>query len=86
MDAGWTVACRGARRCGVVTGHQPPRLDRIVIATDFSEPARVAAEWVLGVLAPEAEVLLVHALDAAAPASLGDPWPTVSDPVARRRP
>ena len=66
-----------------MTGHQPPRLDRIVIGTDFSEPARAAAEWAVRVLAPEAEVMLVHALDVKAPASLGEPGPTVSDAVRR---
>jgi nucleotide-binding universal stress UspA family protein len=66
-----------------VTEHQPPRLDRIVIGTDFSEPARAAAEWAVRVLAPNAEVMLVHALDLEAPVSLGDRSPTVSDAVLR---
>ena len=66
-----------------MTDHQPPRLDRIVIGTDFSEPARAAAEWAVGVLAPNADVMLVHALDLDAPDSLGDPVPTVSDAVLR---
>ncbi len=66
---------------GIVSDYQTPRLGRIVIATDFSEPARAAAEWVVRVLAPDAEVLLVHALDVEAPAALGDPWPTVSEAV-----
>lgn len=42
-------------------------LHRIVIGIDFSEPSTQAARWVATHLAPDAEVVLVHAVDIPAP-------------------
>ncbi|HEU4566038.1 MAG TPA: universal stress protein [Gemmatimonadaceae bacterium] len=56
-----------------MTEPRAPRLDRIAIGIDFSELAREGAAWALGALAPDAELLLVHALDLAPGASLGAP-------------
>lgn len=67
----------------MVTHHDVPRLDRIAIGIDFSETARAAAEWAVRVLAPDAELLLVHALDVGTSASLGEPLPNVPDETRR---
>jgi hypothetical protein len=56
-------AHRAASRDAAMTPRAAPRLERIVIATDFGDAARVGAEWAVRSFAPEAEVLLVHALD-----------------------
>jgi len=40
-----------------------PRLERVMIATDFHEPSSEAARWSTTDLAPEAEHLLVHVLE-----------------------
>lgn len=39
------------------------QLERIVIATDFSEPATAASEWVARYFAPDVELALVHVID-----------------------
>jgi nucleotide-binding universal stress UspA family protein len=38
------------------------QVKRVVIATDFSEPAKEAARWTARVFAPDAELTLVHAI------------------------
>lgn len=48
---------------------QEPRLERIVVATDFSESSVQAARWSAEVLAPDAEHLLVHVLEVPEPPS-----------------
>jgi nucleotide-binding universal stress UspA family protein len=58
-----------------------PRLERIAIAIDFGEPSRAAAEWIVRSFAPEAELLLVHAVDVAAPAPPGEWRPEPQEPV-----
>lgn len=40
-----------------------PRLDRIIVAVDFSEPSVLAARWAADHFAPEAEVVLVHIIE-----------------------
>lgn len=40
------------------------QLERIVVATDFSEPAGAAAEWVARHFAPAARLVLVYVIDA----------------------
>lgn len=46
------------------SGHaHTPRLDRVMIATDFSDCSVAAARWSTRALAPEAEHLLVHVLE-----------------------
>ncbi|HUH12515.1 MAG TPA: universal stress protein [Longimicrobiales bacterium] len=40
-----------------------PRLARIVIGADFSEPSNTAAGWATRHLAPDAEHVLIHAVD-----------------------
>ncbi|HLV26491.1 MAG TPA: universal stress protein [Gemmatimonadales bacterium] len=44
-----------------------PMLKRIAIGVDFAEPSRAAAAWVARSLAPDAELLLVNAVDNAVP-------------------
>ena len=44
-----------------------PRLERVMIATDFHESALEAARWSTQALAPEAEHLLVHVLEVPEP-------------------
>lgn len=39
------------------------RLDRIVVGTDFSDPSTAALRWAADFFAPEAELILVHALE-----------------------
>lgn len=39
------------------------QLERIVIATDFSEPAAAAAEWAARYFAPDAQLELIHVID-----------------------
>lgn len=39
------------------------QLERIVIATDFSEPAAAAAEWAALYFAPDAQLRLIHVID-----------------------
>jgi len=58
-----------------------PRLDRIVIGMDFGEPALAAATWVAEDFAPEAELVLVHALGLE-PAPLGAPLREMTESVA----
>lgn len=43
------------------------RLDRVAVAVDFSAPSLAAARWTALRFAPDAELLLVHAVDAARP-------------------
>ncbi len=40
------------------------QLEKIIIATDFSEPAAAAAEWVARHFAPAAKLVLVYVIDA----------------------
>ena len=48
--------------------HWPaPRLDRVVVALDFSDPSVLAAEWVARQVAPGAELILVHVIHVPAP-------------------
>ena len=51
-----------------MSDRSPPALDRIVAGVDFSPAALSGVEWVARVLAPEAEVILVHSIDLEAPA------------------
>ena len=44
-----------------------PRLDRVVVAVDFSEPSIEAATWVARHFAPGAELVLVHVIHVPAP-------------------
>jgi len=53
-----------------------PKLGRIAIAVDFGEPSVDAARWVARVLAPDAELVLVHAVDTLAAAPPGVPPPS----------
>lgn len=39
------------------------QLERIAIATDFSEPAAIAAEWAATRFAPNAALVLIHVID-----------------------
>lgn len=39
------------------------QLERIAIATDFSEPASITTEWIARHFAPDAELVLVHVID-----------------------
>ncbi|HVZ76497.1 MAG TPA: universal stress protein [Gemmatimonadaceae bacterium] len=43
------------------------RLDRVVVALDLAPPSRAAAEWTARHLAPDAELILVHAIDVPEP-------------------
>jgi nucleotide-binding universal stress UspA family protein len=48
--------------------HRPePRLDRVVVALDFSEPSILAATWAAQHFARGAELVLVHAIHVPAP-------------------
>lgn len=40
-----------------------PRLDRIIVAVDFSEASVLAARWAADHFAPEAEIVLVHIIE-----------------------
>ncbi len=52
------------------SGHaHTPRLERVMVATDFSECSLEAAMWSTREFAPEAEHLLVHVLDVPEPPS-----------------
>lgn len=64
-----------------MSGAVTPRLERVVIGMDFGEPALAAATWVATELAPEAELVLVHALGLE-PAPLGAPLREPAEPVA----
>lgn len=52
-----------------------PRVERIAIGVDDGEPSLTAVAWVAHHLAPDAELLLVHAVDAPVPDELGAPRP-----------
>ncbi|HEY0971529.1 MAG TPA: universal stress protein [Gemmatimonadales bacterium] len=52
-----------------------PRLDHVVIGTDFAEPSRAAATWVARHLAPDARFTFVHALGDTTPPKLGEARP-----------
>src|SRR6185369_4600644 len=43
------------------------RLERVVIATDFSERSIAAAQWVARSFVPKAELMLVHVLESPPP-------------------
>ena len=43
------------------------KIRRIVVGVDFREPSRAAARWTALALAPEAEIVLVHAVDVPRP-------------------
>ena len=43
------------------------RLERVVIATDFSERSIAAAQWVARSFVPKAELMLVHVLECPPP-------------------
>jgi nucleotide-binding universal stress UspA family protein len=43
------------------------RLDRVVVGVDFSAPALAAVQWVRDHFAPQAECVLIHALDVPRP-------------------
>lgn len=58
-----------------MTDRPVPRLDHVVIGTDFGEPSRAAVSWVAHHLAPEARLTLVHALGDTRPPMLGEPRP-----------
>lgn len=64
-----------------MTDQSPPRLDHIVVGLDFGASSLAAAAWVARELAPQADLLLVHALDLAAPVALGTP--PASPPAAQ---
>lgn len=49
-----------------------PRLGRIAVGVDLGEPSQAAAAWVARQLEPDAELLLVHALDTEAEGALGE--------------
>lgn len=51
------------------------QLERIAIATDFSEPAAAAAEWVAHYFAPGAQLRLIHVIDP------GDTRRASADPI-----
>jgi len=48
-----------------VSGRTAPVLGRVLVGVDFSRPALSAAEWVARDFAPEAELVLAYAIDAA---------------------
>ena len=50
-----------------MNGNPTPPLERIAVGVDFAEPSRAAAAWVARCLAPDVELLLVHAVDGAVP-------------------
>lgn len=65
-------------------------LSRIVVGVDFSMPSIASAQWAARLLAPEAEVVLVYALDVPASAPWEDPARTsvvadVAEEGAQRR-
>ena len=45
-----------------MTGAASPSLERIVVGADLADPSREALDWVVRELAPDAELLVVHAL------------------------
>lgn len=45
------------------------KLERVVIGMDFSEPSIMAARWAARHFAPEAEIVLVHAIELSTPPS-----------------
>ncbi len=50
-----------------MNGNPAPKLERIAVGVDFAEPSRAAAAWVARSLAPDADLLLLHAVDRAVP-------------------
>ena len=60
-----------------------PALARIAVGVDFGEPSRAAAAWVVRDLAPDAEILLVHALHVAVPGPFEPSRPAPSEDVTR---
>lgn len=72
-----TAERRGRER--LTAGDEEPRLDRIVVGIDFRPSSLAALHWARGVLAPRAELVVVHALDAGDPPSPLSPAPEPSD-------
>lgn len=46
-----------------MAGDEEPRLDRVVVGVDFQPSSLAALHWTRGVLAPRAELVVVHAVD-----------------------
>lgn len=56
--------------------HAPaPRLERIAVGVDFGDASLTALVWAANVLAPDAELFLVHAIDVTGPSGVAAPPP-----------